>query len=618
MQLQKTGLDALSGRILCFGRRPTAFGEPIDWHQNPETGDRWNPHVYWSLALGDEGQGGDVKLTWEAGRFPHAYHIARTAAFFPELAEACASGLLAQMMQFIEANSDRRGIHWTSGQEIAIRAMSWVFALDGLLLRVQATRHSHHLLREWLVRQAQHVRLMLDYARIAVYNNHLLAEALFLFFMGSILPGSDTIRRLRDAGHKIIVAESDRQFYHDGAYIQLSYNYHRAALQYLLFACAFARSTGNQTCSHALAAMARSLDFLLAHQNPVDGRLPNYGSNDGALPAILSTCDFSDFRPTLQAVSIATRAERVYEPGPWDEESAWFFGPQCLDLPLRQPTRKSVSFNQTGFHVLRSSIDEGTYASFRCGSIKDRFSQIDMLNVDIFWKGQNVLVDGGSYLYNGPPKWHDYFMETHSHNTVVVDGLNQMTHYRKFKCLYWTQAALLDFGRHGEWTLATGEHYGYRRHPGGCVHRRSVAVHDSGVGVVRDTVLGKGLHRVRLHWLAGPFPWSYKPGDAELRLETESGEFTVRLAREDGTAPAADVVAGGDDPVRGWLSRYYWEKVPVPSLVAEVEEIPPVTFLTIFGPGHVEACIGLEHIDFMSGGNTYSLDFSAGGALEPA
>jgi asparagine synthase (glutamine-hydrolysing) len=100
--------------------------------------------------------------------------------------------------------------------------------------------------------------------------------------------------------------------------------------------------------------MERSLDFLLAHQNPGDGRLPNYGANDGALPCVLSTCDFSDFRPTLQAVSVATRSERVYEPGPWDEEAAWLFGRAALDeAPLRPPARRSVAFRDTGYYVLR-------------------------------------------------------------------------------------------------------------------------------------------------------------------------------------------------------------------------------------------------------------------------
>ena len=115
-----------------------------------------------------------------------------------------------------------------------------------------------------------------------------------------------------------------------------------------------------------------------------------------------------------------------------------------LDAPLRKPARTSVSFAHTGYHVLRGR-NESTFAAFRCGSLHDRFSQIDMLHLDVWWRGQNVLVDPGSYQYNGAPCWHEHFMRTAAHNTVVVDGCDQMVHHRQFKVLYWTRARALSF-----------------------------------------------------------------------------------------------------------------------------------------------------------------------------
>ena len=67
----------------------------------------------------------------------------------------------------------------------------------------------------------------------------------------------------------------------------------------------------------------------------------------------LSSGDLGDFRPVLQAASVATRNERIYDPGRWDEMAVWMFGPAALELPVRRPARKSVSFAETGYHVLR-------------------------------------------------------------------------------------------------------------------------------------------------------------------------------------------------------------------------------------------------------------------------
>jgi hypothetical protein len=617
-QLRRDASDAVEGNVRCFGRWVGHFGKPIDWHRNPATGIQWNAQQYWTKALAERPGHGDIKLLWEAARFPHAYHIARAAAFFPDVADKLSHDLLAQITAFIAENPVGRGVHWSSGQELTVRCMAWLFATDVLLLRQRDTTQALNVIGPSVREHTRHVGQNVEYARLSVYNNHLLAEALLLFVHGALFTGESGSRRLRRFGAELLVDESGRQFYDDGGYIQLSHNYHRAALQYMCLACAFSKSTGTQTSSEWLGAMTRSLDFLVAHQNPADGRLPNYGSNDGSLPAVLSTCDYTDFRPTLQAVSVACRGERLYDAGPWDEEAVWLFGPACLDLPLRRLTRRSTNFRSSGFHVLRSRRDDTTFAAFRCGSVKDRFSQIDMLHVDVFWRGHNVLLDGGSYLYNAGPEWHNYFMETGIHNTVTVDGLDQMQHHRKFTCLYWTQAKLLAFERHGAWMVATGEHYGYTRHPGACVHRRSLAFHDSGLGVVRDSVVGTAWHRIGLHWLGGPYPWTFDPGLSEMRLGTGSGEFSLRVVPDRGSVAAATVVAGRETPPRGWSSRYYGEKVPVPSFLSHVAGTCPLGITTVFGPDQVRSEAVRDGIEIETSDGSYKLSVTDSGALRPS
>jgi len=568
---------ATAGRILCFGKWSADFGDPIDWHRSPVTGGRWDASAPWFAALADD-RGGDVKYCWEVARFPHAYHMARAATFYPDRAERYAAALAAQIAQFVAANPVGVGIQWASGQEIGFRLLAWLFALDVLLLRTASGRAAEAQVAAALLDGARHIEEHLDYARIAVYNNHLLSEALALFAVGSLLPDTADGIRWRALGRRILVEEAERQFYEDGGYIQQSHNYHRVALQDYLWACSFARAMGDRPADAWLRALNRSLDLLLAHQNPADGRLPNYGSNDGALPSPLSTCDFSDLRPVLQAVSVLVRGERVYEPGPWDEATAWFLGARALDAPLRRPTRQSVSFAVTGYHVLRGR-EEQNFGTFRCGTLRHRFSQIDMLHLDVWWRGQNVLVDAGSYQYNAAPAWHEHFMRTASHNTVVVDGRDQMLHRRQFKVLYWTRAQLLGFDDGPKRTVTVGEHYGYRRHAGACVHRRSVLFVKDDLWVVIDRISGEGVHDLGLHWLGGDFAWTHD--GAALRLDTPEGAFSVAVFDADGTSAPSTIVAGADDPPRGWLSRYYGEKVAVPSLIVERRVPAPHTFVSV-------------------------------------
>jgi asparagine synthase (glutamine-hydrolysing) len=406
----------------------------------------------------------------------------------------------------------------------------------------------------------------------------------------------------------ILIEQADRQIYKDGAYIQQSHNYHRVAMQLYLWAFSFAQANGEKVPPEWMAAMERSLDFLLAHQNPADGRLPNYGANDGSYPLPLSSCELPDFRPLLQALSIATRGERLYDPGPWDELAAWHFGARAFDLPIRRPAAASVSLRPTGYHVLRGNRPE-SFCAFRCGTIPDRFSQIDMLHLDVWWRGQNVLTDGGTYRYNGTTAWHNHFLRTECHNTITVDGHDQMLHFRQFKTLFRTEAQLLRFEDNPDFAVCEGEHYGYRRERR-CTHRRAVLFVKDDVWVVADTILGEGNHRARLQWLGGDFPWQFDLENARLTLETPAGPFIVSVFDGSGNPYTdANALAGGEHPPRGWQSRWYGEKIPLPSLAVTAGAEVPIAFVSILCAGTPDVTVSEDGWSVAAGDKTFCFRF---------
>jgi asparagine synthase (glutamine-hydrolysing) len=510
--------------------------------------------------------------------------MARTAALLPGMREAMARVLAGQIESFVKDNPYGCGIHWVSGQEIAIRVFAWLFGIS-VLGGESAIDSVVPLAADCMHEAGCHIQHYINYARRSVYNNHLIAEGLGLLTLGCVLPNAPEADSWRREGEALLDECAVRQFKSDGAYIQNSHNYHRAALLLYLWGTALMRHIGRPLPSSWRLAMELSVDFLHAHQNPQDGRLPNYGANDGALPFVLSTCDFSDFRPVLQAVSVAARGERLYPPGPWDEVAAWISTPAAVEsAPLRPIERVSVSFPGSGYHVLRGK-DPSTFAAFRCGDITERFSQIDMLALDVWWRGQNVIADAGSYLYNGPARWHDHFSRTSGHSTVQVDGIDQMLHHRRFKVLYWTKARLLRFEDEPSWCLAEGEHHGFERSLPGCVHRRAVLLlKDRECVVVVDTVQGAGEHEVKLQWLAGTAEYAFDPSNCLLRLNTPVGPFFVKVVDGQARPAGADVACGRQSPPRGWLSRYYGEKLAVPSLHAGGRLHLPATLVTVLSP----------------------------------
>ena len=110
--------------------------------------------------------------------------------------------------------------------------------------------------------------------------------------------------------------------------------------------------------------------------------------------------------------------------------------------------------------------------------------------------------------------------------------------------------------------------------------------------MVRDQVLpvdesagSRAPVEIRLHWLLPDFEWDFNNG--VLRLTTQSGDVSLRFRCQEGESSYSLVRAGeellGDspaNPVRGWFSPTYAEKVPALSLAVTVQAVPPLTITT--------------------------------------
>src|SRR5581483_6153246 len=147
----------------------------------------------------------------------------------------------------------------------------------------------------------------------------------------------------------------------------------------------------------------------------------------------------------------------------------------------------------------------------------------------------------------------------------------------------------------GDHAVCVGEHYGYRRRRGRCVHQRAVLFVKDDLWVVADRLTGSGEHTARLHWLGGPFPWSDDAGRGRLVLHTPAGPFVVQALDDRGCALTASAAAGQAQPPRGWLSRYYGDKTAAPSFAVETRGTFPLTLVTVFAGGEPRVAVTEDH-----------------------
>ncbi len=577
-QTLRTNLDELrQGRLTYFSRLRVNAGDRFEWRRNPVNGQTWAHDRHWSRMSLFQPELGDVKLIWEASRFAQCFTLVRAYALSGE--DAAIELALQRIESWIDDNPPVAGPLWACGQEASFRVMAWSFALGAAYATAALKEDRFAKIAASIYRHGLRIERHIGFAR-AINNNHSLSEAAGLLTIGLLFPEFDRAGRWRDMGRRILKADARRLFYHDGSFIQHSMNYHRVALHDCLWAARLAQLHGLDFPSGFSTIIGRAAEFLYQMHDRMSGRVPNYGANDGALVLPLTACDYLDFRPVIQSAVYHATRERVLPAGNWDEEVLWLMGPAALDAPPRTTPLKSTPFESGGYYTIRGSR---SWAMVRCHSYVDRPGEADMLHFDLWFGGENILRDAGSYSYFCPAPWDKYFKSTKAHNTVEVDGLDQMTRGPRFLWHDWTRARLIgrgaDVAADAEWW--EGEHEGYVRRLG-VVHRRRVERRGESHWTIVDQLLGKGSHTVRLFWRLGDWPFEWHDDSGVLISHTPMGPVRLTVAAEGGLRISGKMTRGRSDDqgVQGWESLYYAEKLPIPVLTAEVCGPCPIRLTT--------------------------------------
>ncbi len=603
--------DALDGKILFFSKWQADLGCPPNWLLNPVSGVEHSADLHWTRIPDLAENIGDIKYVWEASRFPQAFYFVRAYALTAD--EKYAEGFWAQFESWVKANPIELGPNWRCGQEIAIRSFAWLFALYAFIRSEATTEDRIALMLKYLWYNARHIEKNHWYALRCVRNNHSLSEAAGVFTIGTMLPFFPEAGRWRRKGFEHFISEAMWQIYSDGTYVQHSTNYARLVVQLFIWCTQIARVNGHKFPEKVNERFRRLLSFLWSLQDKDTGRLPNYGSNDGALIFPLSSCNYLDYRPSLNALSEVLDGKSLFGSGPWTEEAVWFGGSdsctECTDNDSNIDGQRSVAtvmrerttdvaFPEGGYYVLRS---RALLAVTRCGEYRHRPSQADMLHLDVRYDGHNVLIDPGTYSYNPGEGWANYFNGTQSHNTISVDGRDQMNKGSRFLWTNWVHGKTLEFGQKGSAYVFMGEHYGYSP----VIHRRFIALREDTIVIVDYLFGDANEHEYTLHWLLDDLRLSGNEWGASIDIEGREVLLMTGCSRE----ASATWTKADKKNKRGWQSLYYGEKIPAWSYQMSTSSTEPVSFLTVLRPASGnESLMPLSH----EGVNTILEDWGVG------
>lgn len=471
------------------------------------------------------------------------------------------------------------------GQEIALRLMAWTFGYFQFSNSPSFTPDRTAKFILLIAAQTNRIYKNISYA-ISTRSNHTISEAFGLWMVGLLFPELKHAEKYLTLGRKLLEQSAVEQIFPDGTYSMYSLNYHRFILHIYLYAIQLGELTHFPLSTELKESVANSITYLSHLINPQTGEMPTYGSNDGALVLPLNNCDFTDYRPLLQLGWYITKKEYLFEPGPWDEDIFWLCDfsraerrsersvaetKTAVEAPL-----SNISFPNGGIYLLRSS---NSHALLHCTDYTSRPSHADQLHVDLWIHGYNIAIDAGTYLYSGQGVWRNGLAHTNVHNTVTVDGKDQMTMVSRFTWTNWSKGKVLKHDKN----LWQGEHDGYKP----VSHKRTVMALEGDRWLVIDNLIAKEAHHYALHWLLADFGLQELARANGLLLQTKTdsklsdSRIKIQMGMLDGNGKFS-ILRADPNSTRGWLSRYYAHKEPAISVMLEATQ-PQVTFWSFFG-----------------------------------
>lgn len=220
-----------------------------------------------------------------------------------------------------------------------------------------------------------------------------------------------------------------------------------------------------------------------------------------------------------------------------------------------KPEDNYVLFPTGGQFIYKS--DFGTFENFTdqtqlifdVGPYRTNHSHLDALSVLLYSNKMVTLSDPGVFTYE-PGVDHDYFFGTRAHNTVSVDDRDQVAGTAYAGKTFDLDGILYQSGWHNLYD--------------GVIHKRAVIILDRNSFVVLDNLTSNVNHTYRQNWHL--FQGADVLNQADTTTVKSGDQVIMQIKQANSGSIEFEKYEGEENPLRGWISKEYEKKEPLPML----------------------------------------------------
>jgi len=453
---------------------------------------------------------------------------------------------------------------WES-YSVTERITNWIFAYH--LLKGSETFQQRALLA-LLGALSAHANYLNGHLELKESHNHLINNGRALFEVGLMFPELNGAAAFEKAGWQILRREMGRQFLSDGMLGEQSVHYHLLLMRTYLEVTLLAQRNGQSLDSEYYERLRRMFICAGAFIRP-----------DGSIPIVGDFSPDTDLRSMVGLMAAGATQFGFDLEHHVSEYGLWYSRPAKIKKYAATSRTGLTCLPDSGYAVVKTP---NLHLSFNCDPRARviRHGHADVLSLNLWLNGHELLVDGGNYSY-GKREWSEYFRGPYSHNTVVVDelppyilpGYQQVLLSAEYSK---ADAAVAACRKDGATYYLEGYHTGYERLAQPASVRRQVWIAPEEWMLIRDNVAGEGKRTVEIVYNLGKCLFddgrvSSADGQkvAAIDVRCERPFELKRFRGEDGEQP------------RGWISLSYGVKEPATTLVYRIKTSGELTFETL-------------------------------------
>ena len=412
----------------------------------------------------------DIRAVWEPSRLQHLFILLNYISQTEETSDVQVVKQFVKdaVIDWIQKNPFLFGPHYISAMECGLRIPVFFYCikdldnLDAGEYQLILDTIYHH---GWWI--SKHPSL---YSSL---GNHTIAECVGLTFAGAVFRNTKEGRSWLTTGRDLLKKELDHQILEDGGPAEHSFNYHRFVLDLYWLVIDFLEKNDLYNCSELKERLKQGERFIIAFED-IRGTLPSIGDSDDG-----------------HAIAPGLYPRRIIS---------------------YKKNEKLQTYSTSGYTIINCNHTVMTLDHGPLGMAPlYNHGHADALSITLSVDNKKLLVDPGTYKYNGEPEFRKYFKGTRAHNTVTIDGLDQAVQETGFIWSLPYKTKLLKREEINGGFLLQADHDGYMRMKNPVRHLRSIATFDKQFFLVKDTFSGKGVHFFELNYHIHP--------DSEISLE---------------------------------------------------------------------------------------------------